>query len=290
MTHIYIDTNVFLDFYQSATDRLKVFKDLHARAEAILVTEQTVAEFRRNRVARLVDLATNIKKTSNVQVFTTAVVRELPEFEEWTKARDSAREIAQRMAKELMSWTVNGNIDLVHSEFEKLIKSCQYIRTSEDAITRAHRRKLLGQPPTSPDKHTIGDELIWESLIESAEGDLIVVSRDKTFLENQTLLKQEFDKPGNRSLVLVTSVLSQALERAGQPSADVKAAEENIQFEKRRARVYQHVKCWNCGSGLEWKARSDDDDHDAGDEDDFNDVLAEFCLYCPRCKFFPLVY
>lgn len=103
MAHIYIDTNVFLDFYQSATDRLKVFKDLHARAEAILVTEQTVAEFRRNRVARLVDLATNIKKTSNVQVFTTAVVRELPEFEEWTKARDSAREIAQRMAKELMS-------------------------------------------------------------------------------------------------------------------------------------------------------------------------------------------
>ncbi|HTJ53778.1 MAG TPA: PIN domain-containing protein, partial [Nitrosospira sp.] len=183
MTHIYIDTNVFLDFYQSATDRLKVFKDLHARAERILVTEQTVAEFRRNRVALLVDLAANIKKTSNVQIFTTAVVRELPEFQEWKKSRDSAREIAERMAEELMRWTLDSSTDLVHSEFEELIKSCQYIRTSEGAITRAHRRKLIGQPPTSPDKHTIGDELIWESLLEGAKGDLVVVSRDKTFLE-----------------------------------------------------------------------------------------------------------
>jgi predicted nucleic acid-binding protein len=289
MTHIYIDTNVFLDFYQSATDRLKVFKDLHARAERILVTEQTVAEFRRNRVALLVDLAANIKKTSNVQIFTTAVVRELPEFQEWKKSRDSAREIAERMAEELMRWTLDSSTDLVHSEFEELIKSCQYIRTSEGAITRAHRRKLIGQPPTSPDKHTIGDELIWESLLEGAKGDLVVVSRDKTFLENQALLKEEFDEPGNRSLVLVTRVLSEALERAGRPSVSIEAAEENIKSEKRNARTYQHVKCWNCGSDLKWKARSDDDDA-LDEDDDFDDFFAAFCLYCPHCKFYPLVY
>jgi predicted nucleic acid-binding protein len=267
--HIYIDTNVYLDFYQSATDRLKVFEDLHSRAEAILVTEQTVAEFRRNRIARLIDLAANIKKTANVQVFTTAVVRELPEFGEWTKARDSARGIAQRMAEELRAWTQNGSIDLVHSEFEKLIKSCQYIRTSEDSIIRAHRRKLLGQPPTSPDKHTIGDELIWESLLESAKGDLIVVSRDKAFLENQSLLKHEFDESGNRRLVLVTSVLSEALERAGQPSVNIKTAEESIQSEKRSA--CQHLNCPSCGGWLQ------ETGYEGSDGD------SAWWLYCTGC-------
>lgn len=277
MVHIYIDTNVFLDFYQSATDRLKVFKDLHARAESILVTEQTVAEFRRNRVARLVDLAVNIKKTSNVQVFTTAVVRELPEFEEWTKARDSAREIAQRMAEKLMSWTLDGNIDLVHSEFEKLVKNCQYIRTSEHAITRARRRKLLGQPPTSPNKHTIGDEVIWESLIEGATGDLIIVSRDKTFLENQALLKQEFDESGNRSLVLVTTKLSEALERAGRASISVKAAEESIKAKKREVLTCRQTECPKCGGELE------ETGYEGSDGD------SAWWLYCTRCgeEFFP---
>jgi predicted nucleic acid-binding protein len=51
MTRIYIDTNVFLDFYQSATDRMAVFQQLFERVDCIILPEQTVKEFRRNRAA-----------------------------------------------------------------------------------------------------------------------------------------------------------------------------------------------------------------------------------------------
>src|SRR5262245_57603749 len=43
MVSIYIDTNVFLDFCQSATDRMGIFQELRARVDCIVVPELTVA-------------------------------------------------------------------------------------------------------------------------------------------------------------------------------------------------------------------------------------------------------
>ena len=40
-------------------------------------------------------------------------------------------------------------------------------------IFYANNRKLLGNPPTSPDKHTIGDEIIWEMILENIKDDYI---------------------------------------------------------------------------------------------------------------------
>jgi len=51
MIQVYIDTNVFLDFYQSATDRMAIFHELLDRPDCIVVPEQTVREVRRNRSA-----------------------------------------------------------------------------------------------------------------------------------------------------------------------------------------------------------------------------------------------
>jgi hypothetical protein len=39
---------------------------------------------------------------------------------------------------------------------------------------------LLGNPPSSPDKITIGDEVIWELLLAKLREDLIVVTGDGT--------------------------------------------------------------------------------------------------------------
>ncbi|MBC8726753.1 hypothetical protein F6X37_36380, partial [Paraburkholderia sp. 31.1] len=48
---------------------------------------------------------------------------------------------------------------------------------------------MLGKPPTSPGKDTIGDELIWETLVACVKDDLIIVSGDKTFSNNIPVLK-----------------------------------------------------------------------------------------------------
>jgi len=62
MTLIYIDTNVYLDFYQAAHDTVAIFDELYEVRESLVITEQTGIEFARNRNSRLSQLVANIKK------------------------------------------------------------------------------------------------------------------------------------------------------------------------------------------------------------------------------------
>jgi len=92
------------------------------------------------------------------------------------------------------------------------------IKTTDKAIDQAHKRKLLGNPPSSTDKYTIGDELIWELLLASLQNqDLIVVTGDGTYEDNLPLLAEEFHDKTNGRLLLVTDKLSDVDKELGQP-------------------------------------------------------------------------
>jgi hypothetical protein len=225
MTRIYIDTNVFLDFYQSAKDRMAIFQELLARADHIIVPEQTVREFRRNRAARLSKLAEMVEKSANIHVYTTAIVREMPAFKEWEAARYAAKKHAKAIETQLRSWVIDESSDPVYRQFVKLYSQGTTMSTPSDALAKAQQRKLLGEPPTSPDKYTAGDEIIWETLLALCNDDLIVVSRDHTFLDNESLLRSEFEAKGARRLLVVTDSLSHALRLVGKPSAPIEQAE-----------------------------------------------------------------
>ena len=93
---------------------------------------------------------------------------------------------------------------------------------------------MLGNPPTSPDKHTIGDELIWEMLLANMKEDLVVVTGDRTFLENESLLKEEFSSKTGKTLILITKKFSSALKVAVKtPSEKMIDFEKQIDFENR---------------------------------------------------------
>jgi len=228
MVLAYIDTNVFLDFYQSSTDRLAVFQDVVPRATHVLLTEQTVNEFKRNRIARLTQLAENVRKGSHGQLHTTAVVQALPGFKKWTAARDATKAAADEIVKDLTSWVTDEQSDPVLTAFQQLVAAANFIPTSSQLIERARIRKLLGQPPTSPDKHSVGDELNWECLLTWNKTDLVIVTRDKTYLNNQALLKAEFSNATGKALTLITESLSAALEQIGQASETVTKAERDL--------------------------------------------------------------
>src|SRR5262249_28708516 len=159
MARIYIDTNVVLDFYQSAKDRLVVFHELGVPANSVVLTEQTIREFQRNRAVRLSDLAQKVEKSAEVNIYTTAIVRDMPAFSEWEKARDAAKGYARAIARQLRNWAADESSDPVYLEFAKLTAADTRLTTTPEAIEKAKTRKALGEPPTSPDKHTIGDEV-----------------------------------------------------------------------------------------------------------------------------------
>lgn len=235
MALLYIDTNIFLDFYQASTDRLEVFSEIEARADLIVLPRQTIDEFHRNRIARLESLAAQIEKNSITQIYTTAVVQAFPEFEEWKKHREGLGKSVKAIVSHLKNWVNNPSSDQVLMAFERIVEKACVLEMSDEAFNRANRRKLLGNPPTSPDKHSIGDEVIWEVLMEHVSGDLIMVTRDKNLLKNQSLMKEEFLVAGKRQLVAVVGRLNQAFERLSVPSEKIEKIEIALEDSRQRA-------------------------------------------------------
>lgn len=273
MAHIYVDTNIFLGFYQSGNDRLAIFQELHARAASIVLPEQTVREFRRNRAARLTNLAEQVEKSANINVYTTAIVREMPEFAEWEKARDVARIHAKNIATQLRTWARNEASDPVYQEFVKLQADARAMTTPHGALAKAQERKLLGDPPTSPDKHTVGDEIIWETLLALGNDDLIIVSRDRTFVDNESILRREYENNKSRRLLAITESLSDALKRVGQPSTPIEEAEkEQGQLEIDTQIALKTGKCPSC------KVDMDEEGYEGSDGDE------AWWLTCPKCR------
>jgi hypothetical protein len=103
-------------------------------------------------------------------------------------------------------------------------------------IGKAQCRKLLGNPPSSPDKYTVGDEVILELLLANVKEDLIIVADDKTYSKNFPLLAEEYHQRTKRKLLLVTERFDHALEAIGQtPTPDLVEAEK--EEEKSREQI-----------------------------------------------------
>lgn len=281
MTKIYIDTNIFLDFYQSATDRLSVFEEIEKHSQNIVLTEQTITEFRRNKNARLNELAKNINKSASFNIHTTALVQSLPEFKAWVQVRDEGKKLAKKVSSQLLAWSKEESSDPIHVAFEGLVSKSETFRTTIESIEKAKARKLLGNPPTSPDKHTIGDELIWETILSHSQSNLIIVSRDKTFLENISLLRREYAAFTKHDLIDITPKLSDAFNALGTPAKTVENAEREIGERKAEVRypfpLTLATKCPKCGGELE----------ETGFEGSDGDSM--WWVFCTQCgsDFFP---
>lgn len=165
---IYVDTNIFIDFYQSAHDRVGVFEELLARADRLILTEQTLNEFERNRANVLSALIEQFKKSTKVKPHTTSIVQALPEWEPLIEARDQFEQQADRARESLEKFLAQPSADPVYTKFLEVVgaKGVVVLPTTDLLVARAQRRKILGNPPNSPDKITVGDELIWEALLE----------------------------------------------------------------------------------------------------------------------------
>jgi len=89
-------------------------------------------------------------------------------------------------------------------------------RRTEDLITRAHRRKLLGNPPKSPGTGTIGDEVIWETLLLNLKEDLIFITRDRNYRYHTAYLTEEYRERTGGALT-ITDRVSDALKMTERP-------------------------------------------------------------------------
>ncbi|MDB5338902.1 MAG: hypothetical protein JWN70_4521 [Planctomycetaceae bacterium] len=230
MAVIFIDTNKFIDFYQEAKDPLALLDEIKTHTDKLIVTDQVYNEFHQNRVATLKWLINEFAKTTNhVAPRSSSILNAYGPFAELKTLLNQAKGKAKEIRRYLESIVSDITADPVAKLFDEIYESAAFkLDTALEIIDAARHRKLLGRPPTSPDKHTIGDEVIWETLLAHLRDDLILVSRDKTYSDNLFLLSTEFTLR-TKHTIRITENVADALRLAGEvPSDRLKQEETQI--------------------------------------------------------------
>jgi RNA polymerase sigma factor (sigma-70 family) len=249
MKKLLIDTNKFLDFYRYQEENMEVLNKLSS-FERIIIPEQIIDEFRRNRTKEVKSLLSKIEeKNKNINkglfniepigIFSSEIIR---------INKDNAKQVGEIKSRiDSLKEKVGGMIDeetsdVVLTAFNKIInnKKTKILAHNEDAYRLAIKRNNLGGIPRS-DKSgfknlTVCDEYIWETLLSESEWDIVFVTRDDTYLDNIQSLKEEYLKKTEKTIEFI-NLVSKGLELCGEEISINAIEKEQIETENRN-RLY----------------------------------------------------
>ena len=231
---ILIDTNIFHDFYRSKNESLIILDKLIENSADIIITEQIINEFYRNRTKLLREVKKIFDKESNVENISSSFLNSLPGYSSFIASHGQYKKKRNDIKLEIDKIITHISSDPVANEFKRLVDKKLTTEgiwiTSNTAVEKAKRRKLLGNPPSS-DKYSIGDEINWEIILENRNEDIVIVGRDKTYNDNFEFLKYEFHKETGKFINLLTTRISAAFQFVGKDVAQLEKL-ENIQLEE----------------------------------------------------------
>jgi len=220
MTAVCVDTNLFLELYESNEDPGEIFADIGALAEHLVLPDIILDEFLRNRSRVLDRIADDVRKHKTEEVLAPSIIRVNPETAALQRAGEEYNRAVDALYDDIESMIREPAADTVARAFTDLSgdPAVRVIHRTDELVTRAHRRKLLGNPPKSMGKDTIGDELIWETLLANLAEDLIFVTRDRTYRYHTAYLAGEYRERTGGDLT-ITDRISDALALVGRPAS-----------------------------------------------------------------------
>jgi len=178
-THLFIDTNVLLNFYSYAEDDLDQLEQLIAEIGEdrlrLHLPQQVVNELARNRETKLKLASDQFRK----EALPSAVPRHMQAYAQhlqYVEAVESARKLRDQLvslaAADASNQTLKTDV-LMRELFEK---ASRYAEDNE-VYARALQRMQKGNPPGKAG--SVGDQYNWEVLLEEVSGpDLYIVSKD----------------------------------------------------------------------------------------------------------------
>lgn len=303
---IFIDTNIYLDFYQSQNDaELSFLYDLIKIKNSIISTDQVEMEFKNNR-QKVIKGSLNKIAVPNIISF--------PAFALKIRGVKKTNRINKEFKARVLKFKdYFAKVMLEPKRYDKVYKACQEIFEFKSNLNLkrpdkkryeirrlAKKRFMLGYPPRKKDDISIGDAINWEWIIaccDREKKDVIIVSRDsdygitfnnKSFLNDW--LSEEFKKRiSPRRKVILTNRLSEGLKKLS-VNISKKAVEAESTLSARVNKYSEFLKdkiCSNCGSNCvietEWK--SDFDNH-VSDKNAFN----KRAFVCQKCSNMSIQY
>jgi predicted nucleic acid-binding protein len=235
---ILIDTNIFLDFYRTNTHPVEIFNLLKENISSIIITDQIIQEFERNREVVLNNVKQKFQLESKLENFSSSYVQNIEEFKQLI---DIQREYSKKQAAiidKINHVIYDPSLDPIAVYFKELIddayrKDLIYF-TTDDIIMKADKRKKIGNPPVS-NKYSIGDEINWEIVLANVKDDIIIVGRDGTYTSNFSFLQKDFHKQTGKIIYELTDSIISAFGKLG-----VKTDERLVDQESKVIRDTKH--------------------------------------------------
>ena len=184
MIWVYVDANVMLDFFRTASTDLKALQiliDLVDIGDAqIVITEQTLDEFQRRREDAIAAGREALKK-QYLSITVPHLFDGFEQREDLEQAVSSARR-AQASLLDRVADAARRRALQADSTVSSLLESAKVLKINDDALEAARWRVELGRPPGKG--ASIGDALSWETLLRQAPTgtDLVVITADSDFV------------------------------------------------------------------------------------------------------------
>lgn len=244
---IFIDTNIYLDFYRGSDINLSILKHFEANHTRIITTSEVEMEYKSNRQRVILDSLEKLKPINTGSITIPAFLNESKHDKLFTKQQKAlTKEISllkDKTAKLLESPSHN---DPVYRVLQRLFKSnapCHLTRSQKikRRIRReARQRFALGYPPRKRDEISMIDAINWEWIIYCALNsgdDIIIATRDTDYgchyqgksILNDWLLQEFKERVSRKRSIRLTARLTDAFKQLAIPvSKEEEESEESL--------------------------------------------------------------
>ncbi len=187
---LFIDTNIWLDFYRSKNDAtIALLEHVERIKDDVIVTFQLESEFKNNRQRVIAETYKTLKVESNIgrpAIFSDAQTAAMIQ-KNLDQAKKRVTQLKERLGKLLDN----------PAQHDRVYQVCQRIFHRSDSIVltremkdrrairhKARTRFLHGLPPRKQSDTSYGDAFNWEWVLLCAEresAELVIVSRDADY-------------------------------------------------------------------------------------------------------------
>jgi hypothetical protein len=188
--HLFIDTNIFLNFYSFSDDKLEILDELIELAApgqmTIHLPKQVENELKRNRESKLQVAMSDFKKAQ----LPTAVPHHMRGTEaarQYDEAVKSAEQAKKLLIANAISLALRNELE-VDQKLSRLFEKASRHPEDDELYQKAMVRMNKGNPPGKA--QSIGDRYIWETLLTHVpDGDLFIISKDGDYASPLTMDK-----------------------------------------------------------------------------------------------------
>ena len=164
--YLFIDTNIYLSFYHfnkdDITELYKLHKMIEAREITLLITDQVINEYYRNREKKINDAIKQIRDIK--QDFPRFIV----DYKEYLELRDIYKNYSSKY-EELMdkvATDISSNTLAADRIITDLITVAKQLNHQKVHLEKAKERISVGNPPGK--NGSLGDAINWEILLDFA--------------------------------------------------------------------------------------------------------------------------